>query len=69
MAVTMDNANNNDAMYNLLALDYDLFQIRCFAHVINLGVVAALDVINGELSLLRCVIRHIRSGPQSVQRF
>jgi hypothetical protein len=65
MAVTMDNASNNDAMYNCLALDYDL----CFAHVVNLGVVAALDVIKEELSLLRRIIRIIRSGPQSFLRF
>jgi hypothetical protein len=74
MAVTMDNASNNDAMYNCLALDYDLSfahfnHIRCFAHVVHLGVVAALDVIKEELILLRRIIRSIRSGPQSFLRF
>ena len=72
--MTLDNATNNDNFLQHLNRDIDIDfnlsgHIRCFAHVVNLGAQAALDVISNDLSELRRLIKNIRSSPQSTERF
>lgn len=74
LAVTLDNASNNDSFIHHLNQEVDIDfnlsgHIRCFAHVVNLGAQAALAVILYDLSELRRLIKNIRSSPQSTERF
>jgi hypothetical protein len=57
LAITLDNASNNDVFMRCLELDdsndfSSFHHIRCFAHVLNLGAQAALAVISEDLEHL-----------------
>ena len=74
LGITLDNASNNDSFIEELSIGsgtcFESFHhIRCFAHVLNLGVQAALTVLKDELASLRLVIKKVRSSPQSFQKF
>ena len=74
LGITLDNASNNDSFIEELSFGSgtsfkSFHHIRCFAHVLNLGIQAALDILNDELASLRRVIRKIRSSPQSFLKF
>ena len=64
MGITLDNATNNNTFIQLLSnwsISKSLFfskdfHFRCFAHVINLGVQAALTCLNTELPKVKFVI-------------
>ncbi len=74
LSITLDNASNNNSLIAELssrsATSFnDFHHIRCFAHVLNLGVQSALNVLKDELTSLRHLIRKARSSPQSFQKF
>lgn len=73
MGITLDNASNNNSFMDILNSKYEIkttFEhIRCFAHVLNLGAQAGLDVLKDDLVKLRTGIKKIRSSPQSYSRF
>jgi hypothetical protein len=60
-------------LYEFLMADGSSFRsfhhIRCFAHVLNLGAQAALNVLWEDLELLRNMIKKIRSSPLSEEKF
>lgn len=62
MGITLDNASNNGAFIRLLTnwaiekripFDNDDNHFRCFAHVINLSVQAALTQLGSEISKVK----------------
>lgn len=62
MGITLDNASNNGAFIRLLTnwaiekripFDKDDNHFRCFAHVINLSVQAALTQLESEISQVK----------------
>jgi hypothetical protein len=64
LAVTTDNASNNDTFIRYL-LDVDVIadkecHIRCFAHVLNLAAEAALAEIKPEIENLRTLIKAVK---------
>ena len=74
LGVTLDNAANNNIMIQeLAASNGSSFRhhnhIRCFAHVLNLGAQAALNVLTEDLERLRTLIKKIRSSPLSEEKF
>ena len=74
LAITLDNASNNDTFIRALDLDKEnsfqsFHHIRCFAHVLNLGAQDALAVIEVELKVVRKIIKKIRSSPQMTKKF
>ena len=74
LGITLDNASNNDSFIEELSFGSgtsfkSFHHIRCFAHVLNLGVQAALDILKDEFASLRRVIRKVRSSPQSFLKF
>lgn len=74
LAITLDNAYNNDTFIRALDLDKEnsfqsFHHIRCFAHVLNLGAQDALAVIKVELKVVRKIIKKIRNSPQMTKKF
>ncbi len=74
MAITLDNASNNDAFIRNIEMDSEnSFQsyhhIRCFAHVLNLGAQDALAVISVQLKIVRKIFNKIRNSPQMAKKF
>ncbi|KZS03598.1 Uncharacterized protein APZ42_033644 [Daphnia magna] len=77
LAITTDNASSNgtfiDHIIYLSRNTYRPFKkeywIRCFAHVINLCVKSALDVMRVLLQKLRDLVVGIRSSPQRIEKF
>ena len=66
MEITTDNATNNDRFINLLTnwavkQEHDIFfnktdnYFHCFAHIINLSVQKALDVLKSRLEQV-CIV-------------
>ena len=55
LGITLDNAANNNSMIQELDADGSSFRsfhhIRCFAHVMNLGAQAALNVLAEDLEI------------------
>ena len=74
LGITLDNALNNTGMIKELDADdgssfQNFHHIRCFAHVLNLGAHAALNVLAKDLEMLRNLIKKIRSSPLSEEKF
>jgi hypothetical protein len=74
LGITLDNASNNDSFVKELSsgsgTSFKSFHhIRCFAHVLNLGVQAALNVLRDDFASLRLVIKKVRSSPQYFMKF
>ncbi|GBC32317.2 zinc finger BED domain-containing protein RICESLEEPER 2-like [Rhizophagus irregularis DAOM 181602=DAOM 197198] len=77
-SITTDNASNNDTMFSYLELwakdnDIDFSgnnqQCRCFAHVVNLAVQAALKELKPEIDKIRNLIVKSRSLSQRRKKF
>ncbi|CAB4409531.1 unnamed protein product [Rhizophagus irregularis] len=77
-SITTDNASNNDTMFSYLELwakdnDIDFSgnnqQCRCFAHVVNLAVQAALKELKPEIDKIRNLIVKSRSSSQRRKKF
>ena len=74
----MDNASNNDTMFsnletwatnNNIEFSKNKNQFRCFAHVVNLAVQAALKELKIEVDNLRNFIIKSRSSSQRRKKF
>ncbi|GBC12853.2 zinc finger BED domain-containing protein RICESLEEPER 2-like [Rhizophagus irregularis DAOM 181602=DAOM 197198] len=77
-SITTNNASNNDTMFSYLELwakdnDIDFSennqQCRCFAHVVNLAVQAALKELKPEIDKIRNLIVKSRSSSQRRKKF
>lgn len=70
--ITLDNASNNDKFIELYGektgFDHDMLHFRCFAHVLNLAVQAALSELKDAISVLRNGVRAIRISPLKLER-
>jgi hypothetical protein len=74
LGITLDNAANNNITIHQLDFDgsssfQSFHHIRCFAHVLNLGAQAALNILAEELGTLRTIIKKTRSSPLSEEKF
>ncbi|CAG8855577.1 42301_t:CDS:1, partial [Gigaspora margarita] len=75
--ITVDNASNNDTMiYHLESWSTnkninfsDSNHFRCFAHVVNISVQAALKKLKDETDKIRNLILKSRSSPQRRKKF
>lgn len=72
MGVICDNASNNDAFVDELVQRNPNFHkdnhFRCFAHVVNLAVKAALDVADTEIAVLRRCVKSVRLSSLRLDR-
>jgi hypothetical protein len=68
MALTMDNASNDDTLKVELdaalksSLSTAITQLRCFAHILNLGAQAALVELKSLIADIRKMIVRIRKS-------
>jgi len=82
MAITSDNATNNDTFFRCLSSAAVLYnaetirmsngnvlQVRCAGHVLNLLAKAGLKVIASSISRIRKAVVKIRSSPKLKQSF
>jgi hypothetical protein len=72
LAITLDNAYNNDAFISALMERDPSFDrehhIRCFGHVLNLSAQDALGLMEEELSAIRDYIKAIIHRPKRLQQ-
>ncbi|GES82755.1 zinc finger BED domain-containing protein RICESLEEPER 2-like [Rhizophagus clarus] len=76
LGITTDNASNNFTFINALSdwmKENDIFfdknnHFRCFAHVINISVQNALNLLKSNLSQLRQLIIKIQHSPQRLEK-
>jgi hypothetical protein len=68
MAITLDNASNNDAFIQELIKRDSTFtaehHVRCFGHILNLSSKDALAEVEEELSGIRRYLKLIVSSPK-----
>ena len=77
--VTVDNYSSNDGMINILVeklslsvsllLNGKFFHMRCVAHVLNLIVKEALDVIEVEIEKIHESVAYWSTIPSRVEKF
>ena len=63
MAITLDNAsNNNTFVSDLITHSFDLYHVRCMGHICNLVCSAAVEPLEKEIKDLRLVVTKIRNS-------
>ena len=72
LAITLDNAYNNDSFISALMERDPSFDrehhIRCFGHILNLCAQATLELVKDELSGIRDYIKAIIHRPKRLQQ-
>ena len=68
LAITLDNASNNDSFIEELIKRDPSFtaqhHVRCFGHILNLSAKVALAVVDEELSAIRNYLKVIVGSPK-----
>jgi hAT family C-terminal dimerisation region/Domain of unknown function (DUF4413) len=72
LAITLDNASNNDSFIEeLIKKDHSFtaeHHVRCFGHILNLAAKDALALVDKELSGVRNYLKVIVSSPKRLQQ-
>lgn len=72
LAITLDNATNNDSFIDELMKRDPTFtaehHVRCFGHILNLSAKDALAVVEEELSGIRNYLKVIMGSPKRLQQ-
>lgn len=70
LAITLDNASNNDVFISKLIERDPTFskasQIRCFGHILNLSSQYALTLVKGEISGIKKYLKAIIHSPKKL---
>ena len=73
LGITLDKAADNNIIIEELDSNGNSFQIFhhicCFAHVLDLGAKAALNVVDKDLEILRNLIKKIKKSSLSEEKF
>jgi hypothetical protein len=77
-ALVLDNASANDAcikelmktpLRNNLAVNGEVFHLRCGCHVLNLIVQDGLNCLTGEIGKIRDAMKYIRHSQSRMEKF